>query len=273
MKVLSTKSHADVIAWMPSGKSFSILDSKRFISDVLPGTFKQAKLSSFTRKLHRWGFLRHYRGEESGAYYHENFQKGRLDLVEAMTCNKQDTAQPPAASLPLERQREQPPAAPKPSASAAASMPLQRPSTALETALARSRLQTPAAPQMGAADLSAAIEFEVARRIREKINEDALNRRALALLREQQLMQQRQQDQHLLLQLKRQQEQRLQLLAAMPLANQNQLRWSQQGITMLKTLIPDGKLALSVAPGGSSPSESQPFQSLPKTNITGAKTA
>jgi hypothetical protein len=272
MKVLSTKTNADVIAWMPSGKSFSILDSKRFISDVLPGTFKQAKLSSFTRKLHRWGFLRHYRGEESGAYYHENFQKGRLDLVEAMTCNKQDTTQPPAASMPLERQREQPPAAPKPSASSAANMPMRRPSTALETALARSRLQTPA-PQMGAADLSAAIEFEVARRIREKINEDALNRRALALLREQQLMQQRQQDQQLLLQLKRQQEQRLQLLAAMPLANQNQLRWSQQGITMLKTLIPDGKLALSVAPGGSSLSESQPFQSLPKTNITGAKTA
>ena len=217
------------------------------------------------------GFLRHYRGEESGAYYHENFQKGRLDLVEAMTCHKQDSGPPPAVmSMPLERQREQQTTTASRSVTSTSSASLQRPASALQTALARSRLQP--VPQMGAADLSAAIEFEVARRIREKINEDALNRRALALLREQQqLMQQRQQDQHLLLQLKRQQEQRMQLLAAMPLSNQNQLCWSQQGINMLKNLIPNGKLAL--APAGSSPSDVQPFQSLPKTNITGAKTA
>lgn len=272
MKVLSSKNHVDVIAWMPSGKSFSILDSKRFVADVLPGFFKNAKFSSFTRKLHRWGFLRHYRGEESGAYYHENFQKGRLDLVEAMTCHKQDLAPPAVASSPLERQSAQLTTASSQSRTNTSSVSMQRPpASALQTAMARSRLQPPVAPQLGAADLSAAIEFEVARRIREKINEDALNRRAFALLREQQLMQQRQQDQHLLLQLKRQQEQRLQLLAAMPLSNQNQLRWSQQNINMLKTLIPNGKLSL--VPAGNSPSEVQPFQSLPKTNITGAKTA
>lgn len=233
--------------------------------------FTNTVLSS-TILLNR-GFIRHYRGEEAGAYYHDKFQKGRFDLVETMTCSKQEPVQHSAMSLPLEKQREEQAPVPKPSTNIP-SMPLQRPASALQSAMARSRLQTPLASQIGASDLNAAIEFEVARRIQEKINEDAINRRALALLREQQLMQQRQQDQHLLLQLKRQQAQRLQLLAAsMPLANQNQLRWSQQGISMLKTSIPIGKLSFPSTPGGNRPLDAQPFQSLPKTNITGAKTA
>ena len=35
--------------------------------------------------------MRHYRGEESGAFYHKDFKKDRLDLVEKMTCHKTDS--------------------------------------------------------------------------------------------------------------------------------------------------------------------------------------
>mmetsp|Transcript_14932 Transcript_14932/g.28017 ORF Transcript_14932/g.28017 Transcript_14932/m.28017 type:complete len:422 (+) Transcript_14932:176-1441(+) len=88
MKVLSNKEFAHIITWLPSGKSFSILKPKAFTTDILPGYFKSAKYSSFTRKLHRWGFTRLYKGDEAGAFYHKDFQKDRLDLVEKMTCQK-----------------------------------------------------------------------------------------------------------------------------------------------------------------------------------------
>ena len=73
---------------MPSGKSFNILKPKAFTSEILPDFFKSAKYSSFTRKLHRWGFTRLYKGDEAGAFYHKDFQRDRLDLVEKMTCLK-----------------------------------------------------------------------------------------------------------------------------------------------------------------------------------------
>jgi HSF-type DNA-binding len=98
MKVLSDKQYAHIITWMPSGKSFNILKPKAFVADILPQHFKTAKYSSFTRKLHRWGFMRHYRGEEAGAFYHNDFQRGRLDLVEEMTCHK---AEPPKSAAAM----------------------------------------------------------------------------------------------------------------------------------------------------------------------------
>jgi len=88
MKVLSNKEFTDTIAWTASGKAFNIIQPKLFTSNILPGHFKQAKYSSFTRKLHRWGFMRHYRGTEAGAFFHKHFRRGRLDLVEKMTCSK-----------------------------------------------------------------------------------------------------------------------------------------------------------------------------------------
>jgi HSF-type DNA-binding len=88
MKVLSNRKFAHIITWTPSGKAFSILKPKLFANEILPDHFKSAKYSSFTRKMHRWGFMRHYRGEESGAFYHKDFQRDCLDLVETMTCQK-----------------------------------------------------------------------------------------------------------------------------------------------------------------------------------------
>ena len=88
LKVLSNKKNEDVIAWTPSGMAFEIRKPKQFVADILPAAFKSAKYSSFTRKLHRWGFMRHYRGEEAGAFYHKMFIKDRLDLVEKMSCHK-----------------------------------------------------------------------------------------------------------------------------------------------------------------------------------------
>ena len=104
MKVLSDRRFSHIITWMPSGKSFTIVKPKAFVAEILPGHFKSAKYSSFTRKLHRWGFMRHYRGDESGAFYHEEFQRGRLDLVEKMTCHKGAPGETAVPSKPSNRE-------------------------------------------------------------------------------------------------------------------------------------------------------------------------
>ena len=96
MKVLSNKEFADIIAWTPSGKAFNILQPKLFTAKILPSHFKQAKYSSFTRKLHRWGFMRHYRGPEAGAFFHKHFRRGRMDLAEKMSCAKPGGSSPPS---------------------------------------------------------------------------------------------------------------------------------------------------------------------------------
>jgi hypothetical protein len=90
MKVLSDPKFSHIIAWLPSGTAFVIHKPKAFATDLLPTHFKSAKFSSFTRKLHRWGFVRNFRGGESGAFSHDDFRKGRLDLAEAMTCCQQE---------------------------------------------------------------------------------------------------------------------------------------------------------------------------------------
>jgi hypothetical protein len=54
---------------------------------VMPKYFKHSKFTSFTRKLNRWGFTRITRGPETGAYYHEFFQKDKLRLCMQMSCH------------------------------------------------------------------------------------------------------------------------------------------------------------------------------------------
>lgn len=238
MKVLSDKRYSHVITWMPSGKSFNILKPKAFVAEILPEHFKTAKYSSFTRKLHRWGFSRHYRGEEAGAFYHKDFQRGRLDLVEQMTCHKAELPRstapvqkvaaerkvaakktPPEASYAPKKQVVVKKAAPteptKPSKAAQSpvaakaqeeqvpmpSLPQQQQQavsrlpaaqTAAQSSSAASALdaeQRIRSERLNAERLNAAIELEVNRRLKERINAVALQRQAFAVsaLRQQQL--------------------------------------------------------------------------------------
>mmetsp|Transcript_10701 Transcript_10701/g.11770 ORF Transcript_10701/g.11770 Transcript_10701/m.11770 type:complete len:299 (+) Transcript_10701:83-979(+) len=81
MHILSHKEYEDSITWLPDGKSLQIIDREAFTTFVLPKHFKEAKYSSFTRKLLRWGFQYH-----KTRYAHEFFQKNRHDLIDRMTC-------------------------------------------------------------------------------------------------------------------------------------------------------------------------------------------
>ena len=55
MEILSDPVNYDAISWLPDGQAFVIRNRTLFAENVLPQYFtRQAKYSSFTRKLNRW---------------------------------------------------------------------------------------------------------------------------------------------------------------------------------------------------------------------------
>lgn len=209
MKVLSQPEYKETITWLPDGKSFTIVRPKAFVADILPGFFKQAKYSSFTRKLHRWGFQRHLRGEEAGAFFHKLFQRGRLDMVEKMTCYKPDQSKPvsmlgkggggvsfrdPIISRQamgnnrLMNSMQQQSHQQMHQQNLALQEQLRGQGAPMQPQRDRSSAAGPGGGEsMGSVDrLNAAIELEVNRRLKERITAATLSRQALALMQQQQ---------------------------------------------------------------------------------------
>lgn len=80
MLLLDSEEYADIMEWTPHGRSFVIKNQEAFAFRVLHHHFKAGKYSSFVRKLYRWGFSRILRGDNHGAFYNENFLKGKYKL-------------------------------------------------------------------------------------------------------------------------------------------------------------------------------------------------
>lgn len=139
--------------------------------------FKQAKYSSFTRKLHRWGFMRHFRGDESGAFYHEHFRKGDLDLAEKMVCLKADPPRAPKRSSPKRKTKSTTPDLPSP-------VPRTNTPSMMNPSIPMVRSMLEAREGF---NLNVAIEIEVARRMKER--QAALSRQALVFQMQQQQLQ------------------------------------------------------------------------------------
>ena len=67
--MVTDEANASTIAFLPCGKRIIVLDQEAFLNDVLPksalamqapnstGIPGKVKISSFTRRLNRWGFL------------------------------------------------------------------------------------------------------------------------------------------------------------------------------------------------------------------------
>jgi hypothetical protein len=187
MEVLSRKEYADIITWTPSGKAFNVINRNEFTARILPTHFKGTKYSSFTRKLHRWGFIRHYRGEEAGAFHHRHFQKDQLELVEKMTCFKEGYK--PFANEKEEKTESLPPKSnPMATREALANVLPPLPSRFLPSMSSWS--VNPSIQQSGLmrapADLNAAIEMEVSRRLKGRVSSAAAMRReALTMMQHQ----------------------------------------------------------------------------------------
>lgn len=199
MKVLCTRRLNDIISWTPDGTAFAILRPKAFANEVLPTYFKEAKYSSFTRKLHRWGFQRHLRGSDSGSFYHKNFQRGRLDLLDLMTCYKpRESSARAAGKLPKSEPSDSKPSPQRKERSDSQGQQEQQkkpssmmsPSSDLiaEAQAMRARQQQQQAGMLGMQNpmgeiseeqLNAAIEFEVSRRLQQRVDAASLSRLAM----------------------------------------------------------------------------------------------
>jgi hypothetical protein len=65
-----------------TGKSFVVIQPDVFMNDILGDIFpRQAKYTSFIRKLSRWGFVRLTNGTGSDCFHHPLFQRNRYDLA------------------------------------------------------------------------------------------------------------------------------------------------------------------------------------------------
>lgn len=95
-----------IIEWMPDGKAFTIINHKRFSAEEMPKIFGIRNMSSFVRKLTRFGFTRRFDKEtmNSDIFAHQDFVRGELararSIKSAPSCKATKAS---AASLAVAR--------------------------------------------------------------------------------------------------------------------------------------------------------------------------
>jgi HSF-type DNA-binding len=82
--ILSRPDLADVICWMPHGRSWKVLKPREFEIRVIPTYFEHAKFSSFIRQANGWGFRRITTGRDRNSYYHSHFLRALPHLCKEM---------------------------------------------------------------------------------------------------------------------------------------------------------------------------------------------
>jgi hypothetical protein len=85
--ILSNPEFDDIIAWLPHGRSWRILQQKAFEERVIPLYFRHGRYSSFARQVNGWGFRRVTHGSDYNSYYHE------VRLTLCSLCDVVDTEQ------------------------------------------------------------------------------------------------------------------------------------------------------------------------------------
>ncbi len=75
---------SNTIAWLPHGRSWAVLDEKKFMESVATTHFNITHYKSFTRQVTAWGFRRVTTGPDAGSYYHELFIKDMPHLTKFM---------------------------------------------------------------------------------------------------------------------------------------------------------------------------------------------
>ena len=70
--ILSNPEFQDIIAWLPHGRSWRILQQKAFEERVIPLYFRHGRYSSFARQVNGWGFKRITHGSDYNSYYRKS---------------------------------------------------------------------------------------------------------------------------------------------------------------------------------------------------------
>jgi hypothetical protein len=83
--ILSRPDLADIVSWMPHGRSWRVWKPREFEVKVIPTYFEHNKFSSFIRQANGWGFRRiTTKGPDRNSYYHELFLQGVPHLAKMM---------------------------------------------------------------------------------------------------------------------------------------------------------------------------------------------
>ena len=90
---------SDVVAWLPSGKSFQVFQKDKFVKIFMPGFFTTSSYKSFQRNLQLWGFKAVNKGPERGSYAHPLFVRGGEDLCKSMKRAKKKQAERPSSPI------------------------------------------------------------------------------------------------------------------------------------------------------------------------------
>jgi hypothetical protein len=70
--ILAHEKFHNIIAWLPHGRSWKIMDARKFETQLLPLFFEHSSMSSFIRQANGWGFRRVAKGGSNrDSYYHE----------------------------------------------------------------------------------------------------------------------------------------------------------------------------------------------------------
>jgi len=82
--MLSNPFTSDIIAWMPHGKSWKIIDPILFYREVMPEYFEYCNYTSFNRLVNAWGFQMIKNGPDRNCYYHKFFCRDMPHLHKQM---------------------------------------------------------------------------------------------------------------------------------------------------------------------------------------------
>jgi hypothetical protein len=88
MQCLNDEANNDVLRWMPCGTQFTITNHRKFTMERMPQLFKIRNMSSFVRKLTRWGFSRvHEKATgNSDIFKHAYFLRDKPELCKKIRC-------------------------------------------------------------------------------------------------------------------------------------------------------------------------------------------
>ncbi|KAG7373188.1 HSF-type DNA-binding protein [Nitzschia inconspicua] len=95
--LLQVEMFEDIIAWVPDGTAFVIVNEQQLIGKILPKFFpKMSKMKSFKRQLSAYGFSYIRSGKHSGAYQNSNFLREDKDKCSRLERKKSFQRRPEA---------------------------------------------------------------------------------------------------------------------------------------------------------------------------------
>ena len=84
MEILNDEANQGILRWMPCGMRFTITNYRKFVEEHLERIFHIRHMSSFVRKLNRWGFMRELVDGNLDVFEHPCFRRDQPEMCKSM---------------------------------------------------------------------------------------------------------------------------------------------------------------------------------------------